>query len=162
MADSAIDFQGLDTIVGVLRNAAPNGTRAMAGIMFEVMSDVFDETQREVPVRTGVLKASGHLDKHKPPTKAKYVEDPMKTIPEKLSGAVQKSDFEAAILRQYPQSPARAHQADMTASTNAGYHGMSAARRRQATAHSKAMTSDDIGAMLARASARPGQMIRKR
>lgn len=98
---------------------------------------------------------------HRPPTKAKFLEDPMNERVTLLQTMAQGKDFESALLGQYPQSPAIAHGAEMASETSKGYNGVSLARRKGAVAKATPFSSDDIAGALARASAHPGRMVRK-
>jgi hypothetical protein len=152
--------------------------------MEEVSQEIFNESQAQVPVRTGVLKASGHVDPpsilgndievnigyggaaaqyalfvhenlqahHTPPTKAKYLEDPMADALSRLSARLQ-DRMEGAIVGQYPGSPALGQQAQMTAETNAAHVTRSA--------HSPAMTRADVERALSLMSRVGARSVRK-
>lgn len=62
MAASLVWNPGLDTLQSVLTNISPRVTQFLTESMEEVSIAVFNESQIEVPVLTGALKASGHVD----------------------------------------------------------------------------------------------------
>lgn len=109
MPGISVTITGLDRFLARLAAAPMVAEIATAGALYRVANRIFAESQREVPVDTGTLRASGHvtlpeqrgaelavtigyggaaqayafivherLDAfHAPPTKAKYLEDPV-------------------------------------------------------------------------------------
>lgn len=129
-----ITFEGLDTLTAILHELPNRAHAYMASEMYDVASDVFDESQKQVPVRYGALRGSGTLTvddgegqteitlsyggasasyalavhenlaaHHKPPTKAKYLEDPVNAA---MSSAEDrfKVSVEGAIIGQFTGS----------------------------------------------------------
>ena len=130
-----VDFEGLDTLMGVIK-ATPGHLKNYGSAVFsELANKVFNESQRQVPRRTGTLAGSGSVEPdgeggwtigyggaasgyaywvhenlsahHQPPTKAKYLEDPMNSILGEVDGALA-SGIDAALVGQYPQQASRA------------------------------------------------------
>lgn len=134
MTDEDVDvqWQGLDTLIGALKQVSPRATTFLRNEMMESAYDAFDESQTQVPVRYGILKGSGSVEivsddpieivigyggsaagyaywvhenleaRHKPPTKAKYLEDPVTAAMTRMPTRVQ-ARVEGAIMGQYPQ-----------------------------------------------------------
>lgn len=183
-----VEIQGIDTVVGVLRSAAASANPQLSARIYRAMQVIFKETQRQCPKRTGTLRASGSVSlpdrgevsigyggpaaeyavwvhenlqaKHKPPTKAKFVEDPMHQAGPTLLKMT--DDIEASMLRQYPQAPSIAAAADAEDQTKSAHNNAGIARVKQAMATSHAIGPDQIRAALKSASAHPGRMIRQR
>lgn len=59
---ATLTWSGLDVLQAVLRNTSPRATQFLTESMEEVSIVVFNESQRLVPVDTGALKSSGHVD----------------------------------------------------------------------------------------------------
>jgi hypothetical protein len=159
-----IEWQGLDTLIGVLRAAPDHVKQWTDNELLGVAYDVFNESQRQVPVDTGTLKNSGHVSsdgdeinisyggaaagyalwvhenltaRHKPPTKAKFLEDPFNEKIGELSNRLQ-AGIESAIVGQYPQQPSIAAGAATAAATHAGRSSP------QSMSRSRGMTSEEI------------------
>lgn len=166
-----VEFQGLDSLQLVMRDAPVKVTQFLLGVADNFAADVFEESQRQVPVRYGILKGSGHVEPaeetgdgieisigyggaasayavfvhenvaayHRPPTKAKFLEDPFNQkaadLPKRLEG------LEAAMVGQSTVTPQRAAAA-LAAETKSAR--TSAARVRR----SKAMTPEQVHAAL--------------
>lgn len=174
----------MDVLQGVLQNASPRATDFLIGAMTDTSNDIFTESQRQVPVRYGVLKASGHVDPpdvignqirinigyggpatyalfvherldlhHKPPTKAKYLEDPMNDALRNLTSRLQ-DRMEGAIVGSYPGSPARAAQAEATADMGHAYRDKTSRRIASEITRSPAMSAEEVHAGLAAIGAR--------
>jgi hypothetical protein len=132
-----IEWQGLDTLQALIRDLPQRAQQWTVDELGQVAFEVFNESQREVPVRYGVLRASGDLEEdadgkgwsigyggaaapyalavhedlsvpHAPPTKAKYLEDPANAALSGFEGRLQ-GTVEAAIVGQLPGSPGAAH-----------------------------------------------------
>lgn len=179
-------MHGMDTLVGILQTAPQHAVPAVEGAALDVLLDIFEESQQQVPVRYGVLKGSGHvivpqggpngfeagiayggaassyaffvherLDlHHNPPTKAKFLEDPWNEKIGELPRRIQ-AEFEGAVLKQYPQSPAKAATVEMR-------HDAAVARPGRAR-KARGMTSEEITKALANiaAGAKGWQRARK-
>lgn len=59
---ATLTWSGLDVVQGVLRNVSPRATQFLTESMEEVSLVVFAQSQVLVPVDTGALKGSGHVD----------------------------------------------------------------------------------------------------
>lgn len=109
MAGISVTILGIDRLMAKLATAGVLAEVATGGALYRVANRIFAESQREVPVDTGTLRASGHVTlpekrgaetvvtigyggpaqayafwvherldlHHAPPTKAKYLEDPV-------------------------------------------------------------------------------------
>jgi hypothetical protein len=109
MSPNDIQITGMEHVFRVLAKGGEAAAKEVPGALFEVAHEIMAVSQREVPVDTGVLRASGtvlepvssgdgtHIDlgyggaagqyamvvhedmeaTHAPPTKAKFLEDPV-------------------------------------------------------------------------------------
>lgn len=121
-------WTNIDTLQGVIRMSSQRATAAMGGVVDDVLEDVYAESQVQVPVDTGSLRSSGHIDpldtgpglikgtigygapyaffvhedlhaRHPHGGKAKFLEDPMKNALNDLTSKL-RSRLEAAIIGQ--------------------------------------------------------------
>ncbi len=94
---------------------------------------------------------------HASPTKAKFLEDPMNDVLDRLISRLQ-GRMEGAIVGEYPGSPARAAKQDLTNDLHSSHAHQSAAQIRHGINSSPAMSADDITRALRdmRASSRSG------
>ena len=138
-----IEWEGLNTIQGYIINAPDRIGRLARGEMSKAAHAAFRLSQRQVPVASGTLKNSGDLQingdeyiigyggaaaqyamfvhenltaRHKPPTKAKFVEDPVRAIQIAIENDIS-IQIDGAIVGSYPQSPAEAVAAEVAYST---------------------------------------------
>jgi hypothetical protein len=129
-----VSWQGLETLQGILRGLPENGRKATFNETYLLASEIFADSQIQVPVRTGVLRGSGYVDPsspdeidigyggpapyalwvhenqsahHVPPGKAKYLSDPFNARIGELEPRLAAA-VEGAIIGQYPQQPSRA------------------------------------------------------
>jgi hypothetical protein len=138
-----LEWEGLQPIMAVLHNISPNVTGFLVSSETSLAIDIFNLSQKQVPVDTGHLRSTGavsdpditqgsvevtigysapyalfvHEDlqaHHKPPTKAKYLEDPFNTVMGNLESRLQ-DRVEGAIVGQYPQQVSIAQGADTAA-----------------------------------------------
>ena len=166
-----IDWQGLNVLQGYLKNGVPAAGQLTKSELFRAAHRAFALSQQQVPVRTGVLKNSGSIirdgddmmvigyggaastyaiavhenltARHKPPTKAKYVEDPvnqMMIAVEDMIGV----RLDAAIVLASTDTTAAAEEEmqALVATTNA------ARRRSHKRLIRKPMSAKDISAAL--------------
>lgn len=170
---ASFEFEGMDTLTGILHNLSPRVTPYLVEMMTEASYEVFNISQEQVPVRYGVLKGSGHVEdpvvgengveiligyggpaaqyalfvhenltaEHAPPTKAKFLEDPMNDVLDRLIARLQ-GRMEGVILGQYPQAPAQGVTREAQASIAST--GLSTARLRQQITHSPAMSINEV------------------
>ena len=131
MAEDSVTWEGIDTLQAILRNIRDNTATAVRNEMIDAAYEIFAQSQREVPVRTGALKGSGsvvpegdevyigyggaaagyalhvHEDlssHHKPPTKAKFLEDPANRVLGPIEGRIS-GKVEGVIMGVLPQAP---------------------------------------------------------
>ena len=130
--DVSITWEGLDTLTTMLKELPSNANHFLANEMYDTVTEAFNESQRQVPVRTGFLKGSGTVSidnsgdnilmiigyggsaagyalavhenlaaHHKPPTKAKYLEDPVNVAASQMDGRMS-AHVDAVVLGQVP------------------------------------------------------------
>lgn len=164
--------EGMDSLVAFMRAAPTRARDHMVNRLANTSILIFNESQRQVPVRYGVLKGSGHVTEpeingndveiaisyggaateyatfvhenlvaqHKPPTKAKFLEDPFNRYADQLPKTL-KDTFEGAMVQQYPQAPAKGVSTEAATSTRASHAGR---------AHkARGMSADEITKALA-------------
>lgn len=130
MADS-VEWKGLDTLQAILRETPKNADQWLGNELFDAATEAFNESQVEVPVDTGALRGSGTVQmtsdnpvevsigyggssasyalavhenlaaRHKAPTKAKYLEDPVNKVMATQVGIMQ-GTVEGAIIGHIP------------------------------------------------------------
>ncbi len=153
-----LQIDGMDTLQMFLKNVSPRVTTFLTGAITETIFEVFAESQVEVPVDTSTLKNTGHVSepdispgsieiaigygtdyatlvhenlmmKHTPPTKAKFLEDPMNDALDKLTYRAA-GRMEAAMVGEYA-----AGQSLPTMQTTANIRGGTDLRARHNVAH---------------------------
>ena len=60
MADT--EWEGLQTLLGTLKQVSPRATDFLRNEIIETTYEAFAESQRQVPVRYGILKGSGVVE----------------------------------------------------------------------------------------------------
>lgn len=55
-------WTGMDTLQGFFRMVSPRATAAMGDGILAVLDEVFAQSQQQVPVDTGALRSSGHIN----------------------------------------------------------------------------------------------------
>lgn len=167
MAD--VEWLGLNTLQGYIKDGSERAAEAIRNEMTSVVATIFEESQHQVPVRYGYLKGSGVNEKdgengrvigyggpaagyalhvhedlsahHKPPTKAKFLEDPVNKYIGELEGKVA-DVVEGAIVGQLPNAPTRAAQEGVVATQKRAYAPAKKASLPRGPIRS--MTADDI------------------
>jgi hypothetical protein len=61
MAKNGVTIQGLPRLTTLLRGAGVAATKALSAALYQQGLAIMSESQREVPVDTGVLRASGRV-----------------------------------------------------------------------------------------------------
>lgn len=142
MPNVDVSFEGLDTLQAILRETPTNGRAFIDSHIFDIATEAFNESQKQVPVRYGALRGSGTLTvasedpfevdigyggsaagyalwvhenlaaHHKAPTKAKYLEDPVNAVMGPGSDLTA-AEVEGAILGQYPMATGSALTGEM-------------------------------------------------
>lgn len=164
-----VTWQGLDTLQAILKEAPSNGDKWLRNEMFDTANDAFNESQRQVPVRYGALRGSGTVQvtgdqpfevtigyggssasyalwvhenlaaHHKAPTKAKYLEDPVKAAMQGKEGEWQNT-VEGAIIGHIPGAASAAQQGEMAGMVK----GAGAGRHRRGRRSPRPMTEHEI------------------
>lgn len=143
MADTAgVEFEGLQTVMTRIKAIPTNLTRSTENEIYDTVTDIFNESQKQVPVDRGFLRGSGAtvvlstdpLDitigyggvtagyalavhenltaKHKGGTKAKYLEDPFNEQTAKLDERVA-ATIDGAVIGQMPGATSVAQSGEM-------------------------------------------------
>lgn len=135
----SVEFEGLSSLVGIVHTSPTAAKKSTFVAMLGVTNKVFNESQEQVPVHYGVLKASGDIipdevgmevdityggpaadyalfvhevnatHKH---GKWHYLSDPANDHVDDLPEGITET-FEYTIMGNYPQAPARAQQAEV-------------------------------------------------
>lgn len=167
-------WTNMDYLQANLRLASPRATALMGATIEDVLYDVFEQSQIEVPVDTGALRASGHNDpvnagpgiitgtigygaryafyvhenlhaRHPHGGKAKFLEDPFKNALNDLTSKT-RARLEGAIVGQGVGAGSKSHAAESQESSR---HGTS----RRSLSHRSGAGHDEIHEMLQRAEA---------
>lgn len=140
--DTDIEFEGLQTVQARIKAIPGDLKRATENEIYDTANDIFNESQKQVPVRYGMLRGSGAvvivsndpLDivigyggvtaayalavhenmtaHHAGGTKAKYLEDPFNEQSAKLDARVA-ATIDGAVLGQIPGAASAAQQGEM-------------------------------------------------
>lgn len=174
-----MEWEGLDSLITTVKQVSPRATNFLFSEMLSTVYEAFNQSQIQVPRRYGILAASGNVQvlsespieitisyggpaagyaywvhenltaRHKAPTKAKYLEDPVTVAMAKMEPRVQ-SRVEGAIMGQTSQQASIAQGAAIGGATVAHTGGKSArGHAHKATiARAQGMSRDEIRAAL--------------
>lgn len=131
-----ITYEGMDTLQAFIKAVPGRAMGYLKQEVYLVVTEAFNESQKEVPVATGMLRGSGDVGidtssdaqlivyigyggpsasyalsvhenlaaHHAPPTKAKYLEDPVNRALTRMPSRMQ-ADIEGALLGNLPGAP---------------------------------------------------------
>jgi hypothetical protein len=172
-----VNWEGLDVLQAYIKQGIPSAAQATRRQVYQSTHRAFTQSQIQVPVRTGALKNSGSMKEtedglwvigyggtaasyalavhenltahHKPPTKAKYLEDPVRDEKLRLVEELGK-EVEAAILKH--DSPVSADFAEeirnvVTKPSNTR-HPAPKGKAKRPTKLPRAMTDEEISAAI--------------